>query len=249
MTDDSGPWSRLPPGRSDGRRRGLALALGLVIVACAGLGALAFWFPGRLSSANDRYNLIQPLGLLALVSAALFSRRLKLGEAARHIAIWVAVGAVLLLGYSFRDELGAVFARVRSELIPAYAVTTDPHAMVLTQGADGAFSVMGAVNGQPVRFVVDTGASDIVLSPADAQRAGVDLASLDFRGVYETANGAGHGAPFTAASLAVGPMRLSNVAVSVNQAPMSASLLGMSFLKRLESFEIRDRRLFLRWRS
>ena len=251
MADDDGPWAgpnpkpapRPAPWR---RRRGVALAV--AAVAAAGAFALSRWFPGRLTSTADWSNLAQPLALLALVSASLFSRRLKLGEMARYISIWAAIAAVLLLGYTFRDEFAAVFARARSELIPSYAVATDPHGMVLTQGADGAYSVMGAVNGQPVRFVVDTGASDIVLSPADARRMGVDTASLNFSGVYETANGLGRGAPFTAGSLSVGPMTLSHVPVSINQAPMSASLLGMSFLKRLDSFEIRGRRLFLKWR-
>jgi aspartyl protease family protein len=105
------------------------------------------------------------------------------------------------------------------------------------------------VNGAPVRFIIDTGASDIVLSPSDARRAGVDMASLDFARGYETANGAGRGARVVLKSLQVGQVHAADVEASVNAAPMRASLLGMAFLKRFESIEVRGGRLVLRWRG
>jgi aspartyl protease family protein len=108
---------------------------------------------------------------------------------------------------------------------------------------------MGEVDGAPVRFVVDTGASDIVLSPQDAARAGLLPPSTKYSRPSETANGVGYGAPMDVRSLEVGPIRLANVRVFVNQAPMSASLLGMTFLDRLDSFEVRGDQLFLRGRG
>jgi aspartyl protease family protein len=108
---------------------------------------------------------------------------------------------------------------------------------------------MGQVNGQAVRFLVDTGASETVLSPADAKRIGVDTAGLAFDHPSETANGVGYAAPLTADSLAVGTIRFENVPMLVNQAPMSSSLRGMSFLKRLESFKVSGRKLYLKPRS
>jgi aspartyl protease family protein len=124
-------------------------------------------------------------------------------------------------------------------------VETGDRELVVSQDPDGGFYLMGQVNGQAVRFLVDTGASEIVLSPADARRIGVDPASLVFDHPSETANGVGYAAPFVADSLAVGPIRLENVPVAINQAPMSSSLLGMSFLKRLESFRVSGRKLYL----
>jgi len=81
-----------------------------------------------------------------------------------------------------------------------------------------------------------------------ATRLGVDLSSLHFDDPYETANGAGHGARYSASSLAVGPIRFSDVAMSINQQPMHTSLLGMAFFKRLQSYSFEDRRLRLKWR-
>jgi len=120
---------------------------------------------------------------------------------------------------------------------------------VVTQGDEGGFFVMGMVNGQRVRFLVDTGASDTVLSPADAKRLGIDLETLTFDKTAETANGMGYGAAFTADSLAVGSIAFSDMPLVVNQAPMSSSLLGMTFLRRLESFQVKGDKLYLKSRD
>jgi aspartyl protease family protein len=107
---------------------------------------------------------------------------------------------------------------------------------------------MAEANGIPLRFLIDTGASDVVLSPAAARAIGIDMEALRFTRVFNTANGTVRGAPYNLASLKVGPIELANVPVSVNQAEMDVSLLGMTFLNRLESFEFRGRQLYLRTR-
>ena len=194
-----------PPPR---RRFGLYLWLGLLAAA-----GLAFWlltrlFPGQLSG-MDSADALRLFGLLALVSSGLvYARGVNVGQAIRHGAIWVGLVGALAIGYAYRGEIVEVGSRVRGELIPAYAVKSGPHEMVLLQGEGGGFYVMGAVNGTPVRFAIDTGASDIVLSPEDARRVGVDVASLDFARSYETANGVGRGARFVADRLEVGAVRL-----------------------------------------
>jgi len=120
--------------------------------------------------------------------------------------------------------------------------------MVFAQDRGGDFLVIGSANETPVKFLVDTGASDIVLSPSDAERAGIDIARLKFDRTFETANGEGRGAAFTLDELQIGNMKLFNVPVSVNRATMQTSLLGMAFLSRMKSFEFRGRKLTLRWR-
>jgi aspartyl protease family protein len=74
------------------------------------------------------------------------------------------------------------------------------------------------------------------------------MAALDFGLSAETANGVGYGAPIRA-TLEVGPIDLADFPMTVNQAPMRRSLLGMSFLNRLQSFEVRGDTLILRWRD
>jgi aspartyl protease family protein len=183
-----------------------------------------------------------------VAGGVIFSQRFRLGEALRNIAIWSGIALVLALGFAFQDELRAVYFRLRAELIPGYPVTANAKELVLTQSGDGHFYVIGDVNGTAVKFLVDTGASDVVLSPADARRLGIDVAALDFSRPYQTANGVGYGASYRIAHLALGEVELTDVPVSINRAPMSESLLGMSVLRDTASVEIRDRKLFLRWR-
>ncbi len=165
-----------------------------------------------------------------------------------HGAIWAAIVLPLLVAVAYRAELTDAALRVRGALIPSYAVASGGRELTLTRDQDGAYYAVGRVNGRPVTFLVDTGASDVVLSPADAGRLGVDTAGLTYGGVYETANGQGRGAAYKAASLQVGPIAFTHVALSINQAPMRSSLLGMSFLRRLQSFRFEGDRLILRAR-
>jgi aspartyl protease family protein len=125
-------------------------------------------------------------------------------------------------------------------------VSISGNELALSESADGHFYVMGEANGTRIRFLIDTGASDIVLSPSDAARLGIDVTALDFSRAYQTANGLGQGASYRLDNLAIGPIALMDVPVSINRSEMSSSLLGMSFLKQMASFEIRDRHLYLR---
>jgi aspartyl protease family protein len=226
------------------RRSGWAL-LGLIVGLGLMLFALSQLFPGQVDAKDDWAGIAGGLGFAVLIGARLLSGRLATGTG-KHLAIWAGVVLALVLGYSFRGDLEGLFQRVRSELVPSYPVQASGGEMVIARDRDGGFVVMADVNGQPVRFLVDTGASDLVLSPADAQRLGVDLSSLTFGKPVETANGLGYGAPFTAATLQVGSIALTQVPMSVNKAPMSTSLLGMAFFNRMKSFRVEGDRLYIR---
>jgi aspartyl protease family protein len=248
MPQTDGPWGRKP--NPVVRQQQFYIWIAVVLVGALGLWKLSTLFPGALSSSWDQFRLINLIGFLILLSASLtMSRRFRGRDTVRNIAIWCAVFAGLGIGYSFRNELSAIGERVRGELIPSYAVASGPHALTLTASEDGSFYVEGRANGAPVHFAIDTGATDIVLAPADAKRAGIDVAGLDYSRPSETANGVGWSAPAHLARLVVGDIELDDVAVTVNKAPMNASLLGQAFLKRLDSFDVRNGRLTLHWHS
>ena len=222
----------------------LALLLGLVL----GVWFFAGAFPGSLSSDFKMAGLVRLFAILALVASGIaFAPRIPFGETMRNLAIWVGVVAVLVLGFSFQDELQFVWQRVRSELVPGYPAVTAENEMVLGESAGGQYRVIGRVNGLEVNFLVDTGASDTVLTPSDAERLGYNLEGLEFSRIYQTANGLGRGAPTQLDTLSVGPLVLYDFPASINETDMGSSLLGMSFLRQLDSFEVRDRRLYLRW--
>ena len=247
-----GPWDfpdSQPPAPAPRRLASFRRSRWALLALIAGIGlmlfALAGLFPGRVDAKDDWFGIAGGLGMAVLIGARLLSGRLA-GGTGKHLAIWTAVVMVLVLGYSFRDDLTGVFQRVRSELVPSYPVQAAGGDLVIARDQDGGFVVMGQVNGQPVRFLVDTGSSDIVLSPADAKRLGVDPSALTFGKPVETANGLGYGAPFTADTLKVGSISLTQVPMSINKAPMSTSLLGMAFFNRMKSFRVEGDRLFIR---
>jgi aspartyl protease family protein len=223
------------------------LWLGALVAIVVLLIFLSRAFPGGENELTSP-DLIRTVAVLALVSSSLlFVRQFKLKETVRNILMWIGVGGVLLIGFSFQEELFALGRRLRAELIPGYPTQTAANEMVISASEGGGFHVYGVVNGVPMRFLVDTGASSIVLSPADAKKLGLDLATLDFNRPYETANGIGYGASAEVDELTVGHIRLTHVPVSINGAPMSSSLLGMTFLNRMKSFSITGRKLVLRY--
>jgi aspartyl protease family protein len=248
MADFEGPWGAAaqPPPPRPRLRLGLVLWL-MLRAAAAGIIALLAWlFPGQLAGRDWAWAL-GLFGFLAMISrGALTAGRSQLAATARYAAIWVAIIALGLGGYVFRDDLAEAAARLRSAIIPGYAAPGARQAVVVGRAEDGAFYVMAQVDGAPVRFLIDTGASDIVLSPGDAQRAGLGVGALRYSSAGETAGGTAFGAPATVRRLSVGPIALSDVPVFINQRPMGFSLLGMPFLRRLRSFEVRGDQLFLR---
>lgn len=248
MSDDQGPWEPEPDDQGSGFPVGLLLWLGLLVAVGIGIWLLSSLFPGQLSSGENAYlDIIRLVAILAFVSSGLIvARQINFGEVVRNIAIWTGLAAILLVGYSFRGELEAVYNRVGGELVPSRAVAIEDDGLVITASADGHFYVDGRANGQRIRFMIDTGASSIVLSPQDASRIGIDLNELPFVQRFQTANGIGYGAPYRLDRLAIGSFAFADTAVSINEAEMSTSLLGMAFLDRLESFEIRGDKLYLR---
>jgi aspartyl protease family protein len=252
-----GPWDFDEPDQPQARARpGVRAWLWLLFVASlAGFVlALVRAFPDALHTPNDWANVGWAVGMLLLLSAGV--ARFGRGALTQHLksaALWTALVAVLALGYAYRDVFADAPQRLQMAFRTGYPIAVGDHGaeheVVVPQDARGAFVLNARVNGAPVKFMVDTGATDTVLSPQAAERLGVDLKAVDFKESAETANGMGYGAAYTATRLDVGPIAFADFPMVINQAPMSTSLLGLSFLNRLEDFEIRDRKLILKWRE
>jgi aspartyl protease family protein len=252
MSDSGGPWRRATPPPEPPRRARPGLWLWLWLGLLAGVGCLFLlvaWLMPAERGDMDWAQALRLFGLLALVSSGLVSaRRFDLSATVRTVAGWAAIFLVAVTAYALRFDVVHLARRVGGALAPAHGVADGPRGLVIERGDDGAFDVIGRVNGAPVRFVVDTGATEIVLSPADAERAGLHPRADSFDLPSQTANGVGYGAPATVDTLSVGPIQMAGVPVSINKAPKGVSLLGMTFLRWLESFEVRDDRLYLRGR-
>jgi len=219
----------------------------VIVATVLALLALDRIFPGNGSPFSDP-GLVQTLGFLFLVSSSLlFVREFNLKKTARNVLLWMAVGLVLIIGFAYQTELLNLGQRLRGALFPGYAVQTGTREMTISEGQDGHYHVYGTVNGVQVGFLIDTGATDIVLDPDDARRIGLKLEELTFDKPFGSANGVGHGASVEVDSLSVGPIHLSKVRMSVNGAQMGSSLLGMAFLRQLKSYSFSGGKLILRW--
>jgi clan AA aspartic protease (TIGR02281 family) len=125
--------------------------------------------------------------------------------------------------------------------------TSTGQELVIPVGRNGHFTVTAEVDGVEILFLVDTGASQVILTAEDAERLGYGVDDLEYSARFQTANGTIRGAPLLLPNLRIEDLEIEDVHASVIQAPMPASLLGMSFLSRLDSFEVGDEGLILRW--
>ena len=173
-----------------------------------------------------------------------------LGHSLKLVISVLAAGlAVVVL--ADRGDGGGATAPGRD---PAVASATAPaqktvpfSELVLRAGAHGHFTVDASVNGQTLTFLVDTGASSIYLTPQDAARLGWTPPRLTYSERYHTAAGEVRAAPVTLRSLRIGELELYDLPASVGEEQSSMSLLGMTFLKRFDSYQVRGDRLILTW--
>jgi aspartyl protease family protein len=110
----------------------------------------------------------------------------------------------------------------------------------------GHFILTAAVNGAPIRLVVDTGASLVALTLEDAAAAGIGRNELVFKQITHTANGPVRFAPVMLHEIRVERLAIDNVSAAVIE-HLGQSLLGMSFLMRLKGFEMREGTLSIGW--
>ena len=131
---------------------------------------------------------------------------------------------------------------------PALTVLRPSSNRTLVYRADrrGHFTLTATVNGAPTRFVVDTGASLVALTLDDARAAGIGHGELSFNQLTQTANGRVRFAPVMLHEVRIEQLAIENVPAAVIE-NLDQSLLGMSFLKRLKSFEMREGALTISW--
>lgn len=187
---------------------------------------------------SDTASLVYSLLLLVLVGSALVSRSLPIGQTIKMALGWVGIFALIFLLISFRPELKMIWERVTGEL----GLSSEPAIVgaptTTRKDEDGHFWVNAQVNGSPVRFMVDSGASYTALTAEAARSAGVSLDALSMKTVLETANGIVEADRATIANLQVGSLVMKDHAVVVSPAFGETNVLGMNFLSALESWRV-----------
>lgn len=186
--------------------------------------------------------------LLAVIAAGFWHQfRHRMGDNLRALLIWAGLGLLCVAGYSYRDQAREIASRVVGELRPGTAALGPGGTVTITRRSSGDFSVRAEVNGQAQAFVFDTGASAVVLTAENAAALGIRPAEAEFNVRVSTANGIALTAPILIDSLIIGTITERRVSAMVSRpGALSGNLLGMSFLSRLASFEVRGDKLILR---
>jgi len=220
---------------------GLVLSI-VVLIARHDAGTIAGFAVEDVGSFAYHLALVGFIGGTVLV---LF--REHFSKALEAVLFWVLVGFVLALGYTYRLELRSVADRMLAEIRPGHAVVRAARTVEIVRGRNGDFQVAAQVNGSRTAMVLDTGASAVVLTQDAAKAAGLPLEVLAYTVNVDTANGRTRAAAVTLDRLAVGDVVERQVPALIAQpGQLRVSLLGMSFLNRLQSWEVRGDRLVLR---
>ncbi len=188
---------------------------------------------------GDNIGRLAYLVLLGLAVGGWFiaENRANLGRTARQAAVWglIFVGTVAAVG---------LWSDIRQDVLPRQSVVGDS-SIEVPRAFDGHYYLVLHLNGVPVEFIVDTGATDVVLTLNDARLIGIDPDTLVFSGSATTANGTVRTAFARIDDVRLGDIRDRSLRVAVNGGEMTGSLLGMSYLRRFEKIEISGDRLIL----
>lgn len=226
----------------------------LLIIALIGTFVLV-WFNRdsgfTFGLTNDDF--VRAMSLVLLLAAVGFRSisGSNLGETARNLSIWGIIALGFVTAFQYRSELQDVASRVTLGLVPSRPqVKTDANGakvLAIEKSASGHFEIDAAVNGANIKFLIDTGASGIVLTLQDAEAAGIDAASLSYSVPVSTANGMALSAPARVGEIIVGDIIRRDMPVLVSDlGQLDQSLLGMDFLNTLSGFSVERDRLTLR---
>jgi aspartyl protease family protein len=196
---------------------------------------------------GDFASLVYKIALLIFIGGAVLALfRERIAEAFQAAMFWVVIGLLLAIGYTYRQDLRDVTDRVLTELLPGRALSRGG-TVEIARGNRGEFQIVAEINGARISTVYDTGASAVVLTQEAAKAAGLPLDFLNYSVPVETANGRTRAAPVTLDRIRVGGIEERQVSALIAQpGQLRMSLLGMSFLNRLKSSEVRGDRLVLR---
>ena len=180
-----------------------------------------------------------------LVASALFSRRMGFGEIVRTALAWVAIFAVFIIGFSYQNEIFAVWNRVSGEVTRANEQFVDGDMLRIRQSADGHFWVNATVNELPVRFLIDSGATTTAMTLQTARDAGIEISESPFPVVLTTANGTVSAQRGTIQALQIGSMVARELPVVVAEEFGDSNVIGMNFLSKLRSWRVEGTEMVL----
>lgn len=160
-------------------------------------------------------------------------------------SVWLIISLMVAIGYMYKGDLTDFGNLFMANLFPGRPVQEEGGVIEVAGGQGGHFFIETQLDGVPVRFLVDTGASAICITREIAVSAGIDVSKLVFNQVFQTANGASRGASAKIKTLKIGDFEVHDLYVSVSENGLGTPLLGMAFLSRLKSYTFKRGSLYL----
>ncbi len=218
----------------------------VLLFVLAAAVVLAFLFRDRLDalSQGEIANVVYLLLALVLVGGGMWAgaRGPSGGKALRDLALWALILFGAMGAYFVKDDLGAMLNPSAPRSVEMAAERTG---VELRRAEDGHFYADVALDGVTLRMMVDTGATVISLSRNDAARIGMDVSDLRFDTTVSTAGGEMPAAPTYVRSVRLGSIEVGDVRALVMGSDTRESVLGLSFLDKLDGYEVRGDRLIL----
>lgn len=176
---------------------------------------------------------------LAFIGGSYFvSRKGHFGQSIQQMAIWCLIFFGFIAVYGLRDT-------INTQLFPNAHTVQHGASYVFQREADGHFYATLKINGEPIKLVVDTGATGLVLTKEDAELVGLPMDRLVFSQTAYTANGIVESAPVVLHDVRMGDVVHSSMRASVNGGDLHRSLLGMQYISEFSEFKIVKDLLYL----
>lgn len=173
----------------------------------------------------------------AIAGSAIVAGRKNMGKMAQQAAVWALIFIGAIGAYGLWEDIS-------NDVNPRQAII-DSSTVAVPRGNDGHYHLTLEINNVPIAFVIDTGASQVVLTEQDAALIGIDPASLTYSSFANTANGVVSTAPVTLDEVVLGDITDRSVPAVVNGGEMDVSLLGMTYLGLYNRIEISNGQLVL----
>jgi len=196
-------------------------------------------------SSYEWSNVIYILILIVLLIMGFSRKELPLKKIFEYTGLWIAFALIALIFYSYRFEFSEIKDRVLSDLFPSKAINKNHEQLVLNIAQDGHYYLNVKIKNQIVRFMIDTGASDMVIDEKMAVKLGFNLNNIIYDKIFQTANGQSYGASIYFDEVDVSGVKFYNVQASITNSNLIIPLLGMSFLQKFYKYEFYRDKLIL----
>jgi len=187
---------------------------------------------------EDGPSLIWGVVCILLLISSLGARRLPLGQVAKMLLAWIAIFAALFAIFSFRFEFIQIWERMKADISGVSGQSVTSETIQVRRQDDGHYWLLVDVNDNPVRFMIDSGATTTAINATTAKETGVDVDANGYPIILSTANGRVTAQRGRVQSLKIGSHALPQHQVVISESFGDVNVLGMNFLDSMKRWKV-----------